>query len=234
MQKNLLLSLLGVLLCTFAGTVSAEPQRKPTPMRPSELMCENLIDPVGIDTPFPLLSWKFTTDGAKLQNWNQTAYRILVYSSDSALIDEIASEIVWDSGWVESDQTRNIKYGGTPLQSNRTIRAGSRPRAPSANGRQPFSIRLSGPPNGSALDWTIPLRTTVRPVRSTPGSERHSNLSLVPTRRFSILPPSDIMNCMSTVLKSTMRSFLPARPTTGTAHGISPTTSPRFSFQART
>ena len=68
MRKNLLLSLLGVLLCAFAGTVSAEPQRKPTPMRPSELMCENLVDPVGIDTPFPLLSWKFTTDGAKLKN----------------------------------------------------------------------------------------------------------------------------------------------------------------------
>ena len=123
MQRHLLLYILGFF---FLGTVcavrlvSADETRKPSPMRPSELTCENLTDPVGIDAAVPLLSWKFTTDGAKLQNWNQTAYRILVSTSDSALIDEIASGIVWDSGWVESDQTRNIEYGGAPLKSDST------------------------------------------------------------------------------------------------------------------
>ena len=117
MQKKLLFSLLVVLLCSV-GLFSAGQERKPSPMRPNDLTCEGLTDPVGIDDAVPFLSWKFTTDGAKLQNWNQTAYRILVSTSDSALIDEVASEIVWDSGWVESDQTRNIKYGGKPLESN--------------------------------------------------------------------------------------------------------------------
>ena len=120
MRTKLLFCLLGSLLICSAGLFSAEEQRKPTPMRPCELTCENLADPIGIDTAVPLLSWKFTTDGAKLQNWSQSAYRIVVSTSDSALIDEIASEIVWDTGWVESDQTRNIKYDGNPLESNTT------------------------------------------------------------------------------------------------------------------
>ena len=120
MRTKLLFCLLGSLLICSAGLFSAEEQRKPTPMRPCELTCENLADPIGIDTAVPLLSWKFTTDGAKLQNWSQSAYRIVVSTSDSALIDEIASEIVWDTGWVESDQTRNIKYDGIPLESNTT------------------------------------------------------------------------------------------------------------------
>ena len=111
--------LLGIA-AAFLPVSTAQETRKPSPMRPNALTCENLVDPLDIDTPAPRLSWKFTTDGAKLRGWNQTAYRILVASSDTGLVDENPDEILWDSGWVESDAARLIPYDGLPLRSNQT------------------------------------------------------------------------------------------------------------------
>ena len=115
--KKSFVFLVAILLLS-AGVISAQERRKPSPMQANRLTCENLVNPIGIDKSLPLLSWKFTTYGAKLTSWNQKAYRILVATSDTGLVDEIPDEIVWDSGWVESNQTRSIPYGGAPLKSN--------------------------------------------------------------------------------------------------------------------
>ena len=89
---TILLALLPVVLMAQVGVTG--------------LRTENLVEPMGIDTPQPRFSWQITS--AK-KNVVQTAYHIVV-SSDKG--------DVWDSGKVESDQQLWVPFGGSPLWSN--------------------------------------------------------------------------------------------------------------------
>jgi alpha-L-rhamnosidase len=82
-------------------------------LSPTHLRCEYLDNPLGIDVLQPRLSWVLTSDerGAK-----QTAYQILVASSESAL--KTAQADLWDSGKVASGETAHIRYSGKPLASH--------------------------------------------------------------------------------------------------------------------
>ncbi|MBN1795343.1 MAG: family 78 glycoside hydrolase catalytic domain [Sedimentisphaerales bacterium] len=64
---------------------------------------EGFVEPVGFHDATPTFSWKLPEDVKK-----QTAYQIEVTKAGSAL---------WDSGWVESDQSAGVHYGGEPLAS---------------------------------------------------------------------------------------------------------------------
>jgi alpha-L-rhamnosidase len=74
-------------------------------LRPTNLRCEHLIDPIGIDFPRPRFSWRFDTErhGA-----SQAAYRIQTSNG-------------WDTGLVESDETLYIPYEGPELQSRERV-----------------------------------------------------------------------------------------------------------------
>ena len=61
---------------------------------PTHLTCEYRENPVGVEAENPRLSW-WLPEGSRTQK----AYRIVV-------------DGLWDSGWVESDQSVNIPYGG--------------------------------------------------------------------------------------------------------------------------
>jgi alpha-L-rhamnosidase len=76
------------------------------------LRCEYRVDPLGIDSLQPRLSWEMhdTDRGAK-----QTAYQILVASTPEKLAADEAD--LWDSGQVKSDRTSQIEYAGKPLVS---------------------------------------------------------------------------------------------------------------------
>lgn len=76
------------------------------------LRCEMLDNPVGIGTTAPRLSWELASDARGVV---QRAYRILVASSEEELAAGRGDR--WDSGWVRSDATLGIVYGGTPLGS---------------------------------------------------------------------------------------------------------------------
>lgn len=80
--------------------------------RPVDLRCDSLHDPLGIDAERPQFSWRMedTRRGAK-----QTAYRILVASSETKLANGAAD--IWDSGKVSSDKSLNIPYGGPAVKS---------------------------------------------------------------------------------------------------------------------
>ena len=69
-------------------------------------ICEGFVDPVGLHDATPVFSWKLPAGVEK-----QTAYRIEVREK----------EVVWDSGWVDSDQSVFVPYGGTPLESRRQL-----------------------------------------------------------------------------------------------------------------
>ena len=78
----------------------------------TNLHCEYLDNPLGIDVVKPCLSWVIESDQRGEQ---QTAYQILVASAPELLTKEQGD--IWNSGKVESNQNIQIAYGGKPLES---------------------------------------------------------------------------------------------------------------------
>jgi alpha-L-rhamnosidase len=81
-------------------------------LTPQNLRCEYLVDPLGIDTAAPRLSW---TLASSQPGQVQTAYRVLVASNPKLLGKETGD--LWDSGKVISNQSSQILYGGKPLET---------------------------------------------------------------------------------------------------------------------
>ena len=79
-----------------------------------DLRVEYKTDPLGIDITEPRLTWVLQSDE---RNQKQTAYQILVASSEDGLRQEKGD--LWDSGKVESDRTDQIVYGGQALETAR-------------------------------------------------------------------------------------------------------------------
>lgn len=83
--------------------------------RPTDLLCEYTLDPVGIDAASPRFSWVLNhSERGQLQS----AYHVLVARRGEYL--DTDSGDVWDSGKVTSGQSVNVLYGGTPLESRNT------------------------------------------------------------------------------------------------------------------
>ncbi|MBN1580995.1 MAG: family 78 glycoside hydrolase catalytic domain, partial [Anaerolineae bacterium] len=75
-------------------------------LSPSNLKCEYKVNPIGIDTPRPRLSWQIQSPARGV---TQTAYQVHVTGDDGA--------VLWDSGRVDSDQSIHVSYGGPALVS---------------------------------------------------------------------------------------------------------------------
>jgi alpha-L-rhamnosidase len=78
----------------------------------TELRCEFMKTPLGVDDVRPRLSWTMRDDHRGVV---QTAYRVLVASSLEMLVQEKGD--LWDSGKVASEQSHLVEYGGRPLRS---------------------------------------------------------------------------------------------------------------------
>jgi alpha-L-rhamnosidase len=81
-------------------------------VRLTNLRCEYRVDPLGIDTERPRLSWVLES-GERGQG--QTAYRILVADRLEKLARDEGN--LWDSGRVASTETIQIEYEGSSLTS---------------------------------------------------------------------------------------------------------------------
>ncbi len=83
------------------------------PGRPTGLTVDSLVQPLGIDSPKPLLGWKLQdpTSGAA-----QTAYRVVVSTHRNA--NGTLTGDVWDSGRVLSTQSLHIAYAGKDLRAS--------------------------------------------------------------------------------------------------------------------
>jgi alpha-L-rhamnosidase len=75
--------------------------------KPTGLSCDSLVEPLGIDTAAPVLSWRLIDSR---QGAVQTAYEITVSASSNGKAD------VWDSGKVTSSQSAAVPYGGPALR----------------------------------------------------------------------------------------------------------------------
>jgi alpha-L-rhamnosidase len=95
-----------VLLVFALGLISRAESSKPT-----QLECDALVSPLGVDDKKPLLSWQLQDDrfGAK-----QTSYEIQVASKPELLLADKPD--VWDSGRVISEESINVPYSGSALQ----------------------------------------------------------------------------------------------------------------------
>jgi alpha-L-rhamnosidase len=89
-------------------SLSAKAQNK---ISVTNLQCEMLNNPEGIDVLKPRLSWQIKSDVNAVK---QTAYQILVASTLENLNGNKAD--LWDSGKVESNESVNIIYNGKKLK----------------------------------------------------------------------------------------------------------------------
>jgi alpha-L-rhamnosidase len=82
-----------------------------------DLRCEYLVDPLGIDIRSPRLSWTFRVGNPTVQDrgQKQTAYRILVASSEESLARGEGD--LWDTGKIASPQCTHVCYGGKRVRS---------------------------------------------------------------------------------------------------------------------
>ncbi|HEV2527236.1 MAG TPA: family 78 glycoside hydrolase catalytic domain [Thermomicrobiales bacterium] len=81
-------------------------------LTPTNLRADYLVNPMGIQSGAPLLSWELSGDGRGLR---QTAWQVEVASSPDALTAGSAN--LWDSGKVVSGKQSGIAYEGVPLES---------------------------------------------------------------------------------------------------------------------
>jgi alpha-L-rhamnosidase len=83
----------------------------------TNLRCEYLKDPLGIDLAKPRLSWVIEDRGQRTEDrgQRQMAYQVLV-SSTPELIAKDRGDL-WDSGKVESDQSIQVQYAGKAIES---------------------------------------------------------------------------------------------------------------------
>lgn len=82
----------------------------------SHLTCEYRTNPLGIDVLQPRLSWQLQSDR---RGAHQTACQILVASSETSLDD--GTDLLWDSGKIESDQSIHVPYRGPVLVSGQRV-----------------------------------------------------------------------------------------------------------------
>lgn len=111
--SNLFLATTLALVAFSCATTNAEDASKLTP---TNLRCEFLTNPLGLDVRAPRLSWILETNDVNAIGQSQSAYRIRVDASNAEANARVGK--IWDSGWVESNETAHIVYSGKALQSD--------------------------------------------------------------------------------------------------------------------
>lgn len=117
-----------------ASAALAEETSQPPRWRVTSLRTAMRLQPLGIDDPRPMLSWRLEGPAGAVQS----AYQIMVASTPEKLQAGFAD--LWDSGRVKSAESVGVRYGGAPLKARQ--RCVWRVRAWDAAGR--------------ASDWSPP------------------------------------------------------------------------------
>src|SRR5215813_2468242 len=82
-------------------------------LRPTDLRCEYLTDPLGIGTYEPRLSWITVAEPGSTRGVTQSAYQILVASDPKKLARDQGD--LWDTGRTNSNRSTLIRYAGGVL-----------------------------------------------------------------------------------------------------------------------
>jgi len=98
-----------ILIFLLFWSLAAVAQR--ASVRPINLTCEYLSNPLGLDELHPRFSWTLQATDTSGFGQKQSAYRIIVKQQHV---------IVWDSDWLKSPKIQLITYAGKPLRSDKT------------------------------------------------------------------------------------------------------------------
>lgn len=101
--------------CTLAALAPAAPAQSATPV-PGDLRCDSAVDPLGIDSAAPRLSWKLR---AETRGARQTAWQILAAGTAETLASDRGD--LWDSGRVAGDEPLGHRYAGRSLRSSERV-----------------------------------------------------------------------------------------------------------------
>ena len=104
MNKNLLLA----AACALILACHPFPRKA---VKPADLKCEYLDEPVGMDREHPRFSWIIKSE---MNDILQSAFEIMVSKGDSGFADP---NIVWYTGKVTSPLSVNVRYEGNTLVS---------------------------------------------------------------------------------------------------------------------
>ena len=151
----------------LAVTLFVAPNAAPAAaaLKPVNLRCEYRVNPLGIDSPRPRFSWSLELARKDLRNQTQSAYQVLVASSEKILAREEGD--LWDSGKATNAELPGVTYGGDVLFSAQlsvvsgkcvfgTVRETPQPGASRPHSQWAYSAGPTGaPPIGSG--WTNPL-----------------------------------------------------------------------------
>lgn len=77
------------------------------------LKCEGQVSPIGIDTGFPVFSWKIIKKGYPGYQKN---FRILLADTETAISAQ--ADLIWD--FLSQTESMSVPYGGPPLLSRQT------------------------------------------------------------------------------------------------------------------
>jgi alpha-L-rhamnosidase len=110
----------------------------------SNLRCEMLTNPEGIDTRNPRLSWEISGNTRGIE---QTTYQILVASSPERLAKNEGD--MWTSGTIASVQSIHIQYSGSPLK-----------------GRTKYYWKVKITSNKGESDWSQPATWSMGIIQS--------------------------------------------------------------------
>lgn len=83
-------------------------------MNITDLKCEFITNPIGLDIQSPQFSWQMQSDKRGVM---QIAYQLLVANSPEDLFHN--NSVVWDSGKIYSSKSVGIRYVGPELESRR-------------------------------------------------------------------------------------------------------------------
>lgn len=100
MKKYLKSTFTLLFFVAFSSFVQAQ-------LQVQKLLCENLVNPIGIDAMQPRFSWQLSGEG---RNLKQTAYELKVLNG---------SKVLWNSGKVSSDQSVFVEYAGKNLEAGK-------------------------------------------------------------------------------------------------------------------
>lgn len=115
-MKPLQLLLVVALNAWLAALTSAGAADSASALTPVLLRCSDAVDPLGVDTPQPRLSWQLRSD---VNGARQTAYQILVASSREKLAADTGD--LWDNGRVTDAESLHHAYAGAALQSSQQV-----------------------------------------------------------------------------------------------------------------
>ena len=102
----------GLISCFCSVSAFVYGKGKSTSFILTELKCENLVNPLGIDNTTPHFSWKLKGDGLKS---GQAYYEIQVASDSISLLRGEAD--LWKTGKLKSDASVMVPYQGAALGS---------------------------------------------------------------------------------------------------------------------